>query len=114
MISQVGDIVLRHCLTFRSLYVPYVTNMMYQEALVTLLLWVSPLIMLLLLSWLHFYLGLALSPIPRQENRQFLLAVKKLESDPICRRQTLKYFLVLPFQRITRLKIIMEVGRPQM
>uniref|UniRef100_A0A8C7CDP0 Si:ch73-15b2.5 n=2 Tax=Oncorhynchus kisutch TaxID=8019 RepID=A0A8C7CDP0_ONCKI len=81
VISQVGDIVLRHCLTFRSLYVPYVTNMMYQEALVTLLL---------------------------QENREFLLAVKKLESDPICRRQTLKYFLVLPFQRITRLKIIME------
>ncbi|CAB1353391.1 unnamed protein product [Coregonus sp. 'balchen'] len=65
VISQVGDIVLRHCLMFRSLYVPYVTNMMYQEAL-------------------------------------------KLESDPICRRQTLKYFLVLPFQRITRLKIIME------
>ncbi|KAK6318870.1 hypothetical protein J4Q44_G00100810 [Coregonus suidteri] len=81
VISQVGDIVLRHCLMFRSLYVPYVTNMMYQEALVTLLL---------------------------QENREFLLAVKKLESDPICRRQTLKYFLVLPFQRITRLKIIME------
>ena len=42
VISQVGDIVLRHCLTFRSLYVPYVTNMMYQEALVTLLLWVFP------------------------------------------------------------------------
>ncbi|XP_071224273.1 rho guanine nucleotide exchange factor 19 [Salvelinus alpinus] len=81
VISQVGDIVLRHCLMFRSLYVPYVTNMMYQDALVTLLL---------------------------QENREFLLAVKKLESDPICRRQTLKYFLVLPFQRITRLKIIME------
>lgn len=41
LISQVGDIVLRHCPEFRSLYVPYVTNMMYQEALVNQLLLVS-------------------------------------------------------------------------
>lgn len=41
LISQVGDIVLRHCLEFRRLYVPYVTNMMYQEALVSQLLLVS-------------------------------------------------------------------------
>ncbi|XP_067090944.1 rho guanine nucleotide exchange factor 19 [Osmerus mordax] len=81
MISQVGDIVLRHCPVFRSLYVPYVTNMMYQEALFKRLL---------------------------QENREFLLAVTKLESDSVCQRQRLKSFLVLPFQRITRLKIIME------
>lgn len=38
VISQVGDIVLQHCPTFHSLYVPYVTNMMYQEALVSQLL----------------------------------------------------------------------------
>ena len=41
MISQIGDIVLRHCPAFRSLYVPYVTNMMYQEALFERLLLVS-------------------------------------------------------------------------
>ncbi|XP_046880916.1 rho guanine nucleotide exchange factor 19 isoform X2 [Hypomesus transpacificus] len=81
MISQIGDIVLRHCPAFRSLYVPYVTNMMYQEALFERLL---------------------------QENREFLLAVTKLESDSVCQRQRLRSFLVLPFQRITRLKIIME------
>lgn len=38
LISQVGDIVLSHCPQFHSLYVPYVTNMMYQEALVNQLL----------------------------------------------------------------------------
>lgn len=40
LISQVGDIVFQHCPQFRSLYVPYVINMMYQEALVNQLLWV--------------------------------------------------------------------------
>lgn len=38
LISQIGDVVLSHCPHFRSLYVPYVTNMMYQEALVNQLL----------------------------------------------------------------------------
>lgn len=38
LISQVGDIVFQHCSEFQSLYVPYVTNMMYQEALVNQLL----------------------------------------------------------------------------
>lgn len=38
VISQIGDVVLDHCPQFRRLYVPYVTNMMYQEALVNQLL----------------------------------------------------------------------------
>ncbi|KAG8007729.1 Rho guanine nucleotide exchange factor 5 [Nibea albiflora] len=82
LMSQVGDIVLRHCPHFRSLYVPYVTNMMYQEALVNQLL---------------------------QQNRDFLYSIKKLESDPVCQRQSLKSFLVLPFQRITRIRLILEI-----
>ncbi|XP_019118515.2 rho guanine nucleotide exchange factor 19 [Larimichthys crocea] len=81
LISQVGDIVLSHCPQFHSLYVPYVTNMMYQEALVNQLL---------------------------QQNRDFLYSIKKLESDPVCQRQSLKSFLVLPFQRITRIRLILE------
>ncbi|XP_066519841.1 rho guanine nucleotide exchange factor 19 [Hoplias malabaricus] len=81
VMSTVGDIVLRHRAAFRRVYVPYVTNMMYQEALVAKLL---------------------------QENKRFALTVKKLEKDPVCRRQTLKSFLVLPFQRITRLRLILE------
>ncbi|XP_042261565.1 rho guanine nucleotide exchange factor 19 [Thunnus maccoyii] len=81
VISQVGDIVLQHCPAFRTLYVPYVTNMMYQEALINQLL---------------------------QQNRDFLFSLKKLESDSVCQRQRLKSFLVLPFQRITRIKLILE------
>ncbi|XP_074501206.1 rho guanine nucleotide exchange factor 19 [Sebastes fasciatus] len=81
LISQVGDIVLQHCSELRSLYVPYVTNMMYQEALVNQLL---------------------------QQNRDFLYSIKKLERDPVCQRQSLKSFLILPFQRITRIKLILE------
>lgn len=81
VISQVGDIVLQHCPEFQALYVPYVTNMMYQEALIKQLL---------------------------QHNREFLYSLKKLERDPVCQRQSLKSFLVLPFQRITRIKLLLE------
>ncbi|XP_068567815.1 rho guanine nucleotide exchange factor 19 [Cebidichthys violaceus] len=81
LLSQVGDIVLQHCSKFHSLYGPYVTNMMYQERLLSHLL---------------------------QQNRDFLNSLEKLESDPVCQRQSLKSFIVLPFQRITRIKLILE------
>ncbi|XP_061905397.1 rho guanine nucleotide exchange factor 19 isoform X2 [Entelurus aequoreus] len=79
--SQLGDIVLDHSPSFRTRYVPYVTNMMYQEALVKHLL-------------LH--------------NPDFVASLKQLEDDPVCQRQNLKSFLVLPFQRITRIKLILQ------
>uniref|UniRef100_A0A665SYP1 Si:ch73-15b2.5 n=1 Tax=Echeneis naucrates TaxID=173247 RepID=A0A665SYP1_ECHNA len=81
LISEVGDIVLQHCSEFHSLYVPYVTNMMYQEALINQLL---------------------------QQNRNFVSLLKKLESDPVCQRQSLKSFLVLPFQKITRVNLLLK------
>lgn len=49
-------------------------------------------------------------PFSRQHNRIFLYTLKKLESDPVCQRKTLKSFLVLPFQRITRIKLLLEVN----
>lgn len=79
--AQVGDIVLRHCPSFKTLYVPYVTNMMYQEALIKQKL---------------------------QQNKDFLYRLTNLEKSPVCQRQSLKSFLVLPFQRITRIKLILE------
>uniref|UniRef100_A0A9J7ZZ72 Si:ch73-15b2.5 n=2 Tax=Cyprinus carpio TaxID=7962 RepID=A0A9J7ZZ72_CYPCA len=81
VMSQVGDIVLNHQQPFQKVYVPYITNMMYQEALITQLL---------------------------QENKKFALILKKLEKDPQCQRQTLKSFLILPFQRITRMTLLLE------
>ncbi|XP_019714782.1 rho guanine nucleotide exchange factor 19 [Hippocampus comes] len=80
-LSQLGDIVLDHCPAFRTHYVPYITNMMYQEALINQLL---------------------------QQNRDFVSCLEQLEGEPVCQRQRLKSFLVLPFQRITRIKLILE------
>lgn len=45
----------------------------------------------------------------RRENGRFLQVLRRLEGQPVCRRQPLKSFLVLPFQRITRLKMLLEV-----
>ncbi|KAK2889380.1 hypothetical protein Q8A67_014755 [Cirrhinus molitorella] len=81
VMSQFGEIVLNHQQGFQKVYVPYITNMMYQEALITQLL---------------------------QGNKKFALILKKLEKDPQCQRQTLKSFLILPFQRITRMTLLLE------
>ncbi|KAJ0068687.1 hypothetical protein NL108_010751, partial [Boleophthalmus pectinirostris] len=43
-----------------------------------------------------------------QKNKDFQNALSKLEKNPVCQRQSLKSFLVLPFQRITRIKLILE------
>ncbi|XP_068098378.1 rho guanine nucleotide exchange factor 19-like [Hyperolius riggenbachi] len=80
-LEDIGDRVLRHCPDFHNVYIPYVTNQMYQEKLMQQLI---------------------------RENGRFLQVLKKLEEQPVCNRQLLKTFLVLPFQRITRLKILLE------
>ncbi|XP_067422324.1 rho guanine nucleotide exchange factor 19-like [Emydura macquarii macquarii] len=76
-----GTLVLKHCPAFHRVYLPYVTNQMYQEQLMQQLM---------------------------RENWRFRHVLRKLEEQPVCRRQPLKSFLVLPFQRITRLKILLE------
>ncbi|KAJ8375211.1 hypothetical protein SKAU_G00057910 [Synaphobranchus kaupii] len=62
-------------------YVDYIRNMPYQE------------------QTLH-NLG--------KENPQIEEVLKQLQEDPRCHRLPLKSFLVLPFQRITRLKILVQ------
>lgn len=118
--SRVGDIVLKHQQDFQQVYVPYITNLMYQEAVITELLFVpfsyffqiEHIIQfnIIDLAWqcsnYHF------SFPTRQGNRKFALILKKLEKDPQCQRQTLKSFLILPFQRITRMTLLLEVGFP--
>ncbi|KAM8927893.1 rho guanine nucleotide exchange factor 19-like [Pelodytes ibericus] len=78
---ELGEVVMRHCPDFHRVYVPYVTNQMYQEKLMQQLV---------------------------RQNGKFLQVLRKLEEQPVCKRQLLKSFLVLPFQRITRLKILLE------
>ncbi|XP_032376302.1 rho guanine nucleotide exchange factor 19 isoform X1 [Etheostoma spectabile] len=78
---DVCDIVLEHCPALRRVYLPYVTNQAYQEQTYQRLL---------------------------QENSRFPGILARLEEDPICQRLPLTSFLILPFQRITRLKMLVE------
>ncbi|XP_037540276.1 rho guanine nucleotide exchange factor 19 [Nematolebias whitei] len=78
---DVCDIVLGHCPALRRVYLPYVTNQAYQEQTYQRLL---------------------------QENPRFPGILARLEEDPICQRLPLTSFLILPFQRITRLKMLVE------
>ncbi|XP_049733985.1 rho guanine nucleotide exchange factor 19 isoform X2 [Elephas maximus indicus] len=78
---SVCDVVLRHCPAFRRVYLPYVTNQAYQE---------------------RTYQRLLL------ENPKFPGILARLEESPVCQRLPLTSFLILPFQRITRLKMLVE------
>lgn len=78
---QVCDVVLDHAPDFHRVYLPYVTNQTYQERTFQSLM---------------------------NSNSSFREVLEKLESDPVCQRLSLKSFLILPFQRITRLKLLLQ------
>ncbi|XP_067325038.1 uncharacterized protein [Anolis sagrei] len=78
---NVCDVALRHASEFRRVYLPYVTNQAYQEQTFKRL----------------------LNGVPA-----FQQVLERLESDPVCQRLSLKSFLILPFQRITRLKLLLQ------
>ncbi|XP_071764913.2 uncharacterized protein arhgef5 isoform X1 [Centroberyx gerrardi] len=77
----VCDIIARHCQRFKMVYVPYLTNQSYQDATYQRLM---------------------------NENPGFKRIVDKLERSPVCQRLPLRSFLVLPFQRITRIKLLVQ------
>ncbi|XP_061675671.1 uncharacterized protein arhgef5 isoform X1 [Syngnathoides biaculeatus] len=77
----VCDIIARHCQRFKMVYVPYLTNQSYQDATYQRLM---------------------------NENPGFRCIVEKLERSPVCQRLPLRSFLVLPFQRITRIKLLVQ------
>ncbi|XP_067833775.1 rho guanine nucleotide exchange factor 19-like, partial [Heptranchias perlo] len=78
---DVCRILLSHLPALRTVYVPYVTNQSYQEKTFKRLI---------------------------EGNPPFRVVVENLESHPICQRLSLKSFLILPFQRITRLKLLVQ------
>uniref|UniRef100_A0A8D0KPD6 Rho guanine nucleotide exchange factor 5 n=1 Tax=Salvator merianae TaxID=96440 RepID=A0A8D0KPD6_SALMN len=78
---NVCDVALKHAPEFRRVYLPYVTNQTYQEKTFQRL----------------------LNGVPA-----FQQVLERLESDPVCQRLSLKSFLILPFQRITRLKLLLQ------
>ncbi|MBN3301988.1 ARHG5 factor, partial [Amia calva] len=77
----VCDIIERHCPRFRRVYVPYLTNQEYQETTYQRLMETCP---------------------------GFQRVLQALERSPVCQRLPLRSFLILPFQRITRLKLLVQ------
>ncbi|XP_020313253.2 trichohyalin [Oncorhynchus kisutch] len=77
----VCDIIARHCQRFKKVYVPYLTNQSYQDATYQRLM---------------------------DENQGFRRVVEKLERSTVCQRLPLRSFLILPFQRITRIKLLVQ------
>ncbi|XP_073702720.1 uncharacterized protein arhgef5 isoform X1 [Garra rufa] len=75
------DIIIKHCPRFRNVYVPYLTNQSYQDKTYQRLM---------------------------DESQEFRRVVEKLERNPVCQRLPLRSFLILPFQRITRLKLLVQ------
>ncbi|XP_059815976.1 rho guanine nucleotide exchange factor 5-like, partial [Hypanus sabinus] len=72
---------LSHLPDFRLVYIPYLTNQSYQDKTFKNLI---------------------------KKNPQFLRVVESLEAHPVCQRLTLKSFLILPFQRIARLRLLVQ------
>ncbi|XP_056331064.1 zinc finger CCCH domain-containing protein 13 isoform X1 [Danio aesculapii] len=77
----VCDIIIKYCPRFRNVYVPYLTNQSYQDKTYQRLM---------------------------DESHEFRRVVEKLERNPVCQRLPLRSFLILPFQRITRLKLLVQ------
>ncbi|XP_039203035.1 ephexin-1 isoform X2 [Crotalus tigris] len=81
VISDVCDIVHQHTISHFSVYVTYVSNQTYQERAYKQLL---------------------------QEKPAFREVILQLELDPKCKGLPFSSFLILPFQRITRLKLLVQ------
>ncbi|KAM4735875.1 uncharacterized protein arhgef5 isoform 1-T3 [Anableps anableps] len=77
----VCDIIAQQCRRFRKVYVPYLTNQSYQDATYQRLM---------------------------NDNPNFKRIVDNLERSSVCQRLPLRSFLVLPFQRITRIKLLVQ------
>ncbi|XP_041034881.1 rho guanine nucleotide exchange factor 15-like isoform X2 [Carcharodon carcharias] len=80
-IKDVCDIIYLHALHNFQVYVDYVRNQLYQEQKYSQLM---------------------------EENAQFAAVVVRLQELPRCQRLPFMSFLLLPFQRITRIKMLLE------
>ncbi|XP_072541032.1 rho guanine nucleotide exchange factor 15 [Salminus brasiliensis] len=81
VISDVCDIIHHHAEKHFSVYIDYVRNQVYQEKTYSRLM---------------------------QCNRAFSTVMRRLEESPLCRRLPFSSFMLLPFQRITRIKILIQ------
>ncbi|XP_067851574.1 ephexin-1 [Heptranchias perlo] len=81
VISDVCDIVHEHTVSHFNVYIPYVTNQSYQEVAYRR---------------------------SMENNLQFRNVLAELEKEPKCKGLPFPSFLILPFQRITRLKLLVQ------
>ncbi|XP_026875857.2 ephexin-1 isoform X2 [Electrophorus electricus] len=81
LISDICDIIHHHAEKYFSVYIDYVRNQVYQEKTYSRLM---------------------------QCNRAFAVIMRRLEESPLCRRLPFTSFMLLPFQRITRIKILIQ------
>ncbi|XP_066514623.1 ephexin-1 [Hoplias malabaricus] len=81
VISDVCDIIHHHAEKHFSVYTDYVRNQVYQEQTYSRLM---------------------------QSNRAFCTVMRRLEESSLCQRLPFTSFMLLPFQRITRLKILIQ------
>ncbi|KAJ7996166.1 hypothetical protein DPEC_G00234240 [Dallia pectoralis] len=81
LITDICDIIQQHALQHFSVYIGYIRNQTYQEKAYSSLM---------------------------QSNKPFAQVMRRLEESPLCRRLPFSSFLLLPFQRITRVKILLQ------
>ncbi|KAG9346353.1 hypothetical protein JZ751_006664 [Albula glossodonta] len=81
VISDICDIIYYHAQHNFPVYIDYVRNQIYQEKTYTSLM---------------------------QKNVQFATVIARLQESPQCQRLPFMSFLLLPFQRITRIKMLIE------
>uniref|UniRef100_A0A671KFZ6 Rho guanine nucleotide exchange factor (GEF) 15 n=1 Tax=Sinocyclocheilus anshuiensis TaxID=1608454 RepID=A0A671KFZ6_9TELE len=81
VISDVCDIIYEHSENHFSVFIDYVRNQQYQEKTYSRLM---------------------------ESNRDFSLVMRRLESSPLCKHLPFTSFMLLPFQRITRIKILIQ------
>ncbi|TRZ03569.1 hypothetical protein DNTS_013487, partial [Danionella cerebrum] len=81
VISDVCDIIYEHSEKHFSVYIDYVRNQQYQEKTYSRLM---------------------------ESNQEFSVVMKRLELSPLCKRLPFTSFMLLPFQRITRIKILIQ------
>ncbi|KAL7869478.1 hypothetical protein AOLI_G00134660 [Acnodon oligacanthus] len=81
LISDICDIISYHAQHNFPAYIDYVRNQIYQEKTFSTLM---------------------------QNNSQFATVISRLQESPKCQRLPFMSFLLLPFQRITRIKILVE------
>ncbi|XP_051975303.1 rho guanine nucleotide exchange factor 15 [Xyrauchen texanus] len=81
VISDVCDIIYEHSEKYFHIFTDYVRNQQYQEKTYSRLM---------------------------ESNRDFLVVMRRLELSTLCNRLPFTSFLLLPFQRITRIKILLQ------